>query len=100
MVTSRPSSSGSSDRNRNREVPYTVPPDLQESIRALDGRIKRIEEQNFTIDQSLESIKDLLDKHLQNAFQIKGSVYEEVHNLHIQLIIEVINFAILPQRHN
>ena len=43
---------------------------------------------------------DLLDKHHQNAFEIKGSVYE-VHNyLHIQLIIEVINFAILPQRHN
>ena len=81
-------------------MPYTVPPDVQESIRALDGRMKRIE-QKFRIEQTLVSVKDL-EKHIQNAFEIKGSVYE-VHNyLHINfmLIIEIINFAILPQRHS
>ena len=64
-------------------MPYTVPPDVQESIRALDGGMKRIEEQNFKIEQTLESVKDLLEKHVQNAFEIKGSVYEAHNYIHI-----------------
>ena len=70
------------DRRQLRQPPYSGPnpPDLRESIKALDGRMKRIEEHTSIIRQSIETLKDLMEKQLQRSFEIKGGVYEVMYD--------------------
>ena len=59
--------------------PYPQPSEviqLVSSTKGIEERIKRVEEQNFSIKECLDSVKDLLEKHLQQSFKIKGGVYE------------------------
>lgn len=35
-----------------------------------------MEEQTYSIKECLDSVKDLLEKHLQQSFKIKGGMYE------------------------
>ena len=49
---------------------------LVSRTKGIEERIKRVEEQNFSIQECLDSVKDLLEKHLQQSFKIKGGMYE------------------------
>ena len=60
-------------------VPYPQPSEVMQLVsrtKVIEERINRVEEQNFSIKECLDSVKDLLEKHLQQSFKIRGGTYE------------------------
>lgn len=69
----------SSHVRRQQNGPYPQPNEVMQLVsktKAVEERLKRVEEQNISIKECLDSVKDLLEKHLQQSFKIKGGVYE------------------------
>ena len=46
------------------------------SNKAIEARLRKVEEQSVLLRESIDLMKDLLEKQLENQFQIKGSIYE------------------------
>ena len=59
--------------------PYPPPSEVHQLIasnKAIEVRLRKIEEQSILLKESVDSVKDLLEKQIENQFQIKGSIYE------------------------
>lgn len=66
-------------RFHSNSQPYPPQSELHNIIasnKAIEARLRKVEEQSVLLRESIDLMKDLLEKQLENQFQIKGSIYE------------------------